>query len=155
MKAALLLLWCAAGAEAFSTASLSLLLNAPGSRTSRRDLGRSAAPCSLKMKKAPEASGIKGVPLLLNRRTAAWILAGSTMGAFRAYAEEPAASPAATPEAGSGICDKMMGCKIEGPLTPPKRVFKDIFEEVRAGINLQQHVRGRRAWIRASPLYGW
>jgi len=127
MKAALLLLWCAAGAEAFSTASLSLLLSAPG-----RDLGRSAAPCSLTMQEGPKAAGIKGV--LLSRRTAAWVLAASTVGAFRAHAEEPAAAPAAgsaaSPEAGSEVCQKVLGCEIKGPLAPPKRVFKDIFEEV-------------------------
>ena len=138
MKAALLLLWCAAGAEAFSTASLSLLLRAPG-----RDLGRSAAPCSLKMQEAPKA---KGVPLLLNRRTAAWVLAASTVGAFRAHAEEPAAATAAAsaaaPEAASEVCQKVLGCEIKGPLAPPKRVFKDIFEEVSAGIDLEQHGRG-------------
>ncbi|KAJ1467918.1 hypothetical protein T484DRAFT_1985429 [Baffinella frigidus] len=131
MRAPLLVLVCfTVGAESFSTPAMSLM-GAPVSRTSRRDLGRSAAPCSLKMQE--EASKASGT--LLSRRTAAWVLAASTVGAFRAYAEEPAASPAASPaaapEAGSGVCNKMLGCEIKGPLAPPKRVFKDIFEEER------------------------
>lgn len=141
MRAPLLVLVCfTVGAESFSTPAMSLM-GAPVSRTSRRDLGRSAAPCSLKMQE--EASKASGT--LLSRRTAAWVLAASTVGAFRAYAEEPAASPAASPaaapEAGSGVCNKMLGCEIKGPLAPPKRVFKDIFEEVRPGIDLEQNGR--------------
>ena len=65
----------------------------------------------------------------LSRRIAIGIFGACTLQALPVGAED-AEIPS---KAGPAVCDKVLGCEIKGQLTPPKRVYRDIFEEVDTG----------------------
>jgi len=54
-------------------------------------------------------------------------LAGSQAVVLRVQAEDAATAVAGEEK----VCNKALGCEIPKNLPPPKRVFKDIFEEER------------------------